>query len=247
MHQARIHAKRRRTVLALTLALGVGLALPAQAYFLDFTVSSINPGVFISYAGGYPSGPSLVESNLKVIDVSLMGDLTRQLNPAITLHNRILNFQTGPLADYFSNVHSATPVWMFGGTSPQSSLTLQGGIPSRNMSDGTILLSGSFGTAGVMEPGPAGANSFFYVAGSNFKDNKNDGLPAYLGISRQTATGNCNPVLAASFASAPGAFTSTTVPSGNILNRLAPFSSTLLLLGSGLMGLVGLRYRRRRG
>lgn len=247
MHQARIHAKRRRTFQVLTLALGVGLALPAQAYFLDFTVSPINPGVFIAYAGSYPSELSPVESNLKVIDVSLTGDLTRQFSPINTLHNRILHLQTGPLVDYFSNVPSATPIWIFGGISPQSSITLQGGIPSRNMSDGTTLLSGSFGTAGVMEPGPAGANSFFYVAGSNFKDNKNDGLPAYLGIFRQTATGNCNPVLAASFASAPGAFTSTTVPSGNILNRLAPFSSTLLLLGSGLMGLAGLRYRRRRG
>ncbi|HZK14699.1 MAG TPA: hypothetical protein VFC55_09270 [Desulfobaccales bacterium] len=37
------------------------------------------------------------------------------------------------------------------------------------------------------------------------------------------------------------------VTSGNILNHLAPFSSTLLLLGSGLMGLVGLGYRSRRG
>ena len=85
------------------------------------------------------------------------------------------------------------------------------------------------------------------MAGSNFTDNKNDALLASLGFHRQTANGNFDPGFAASFASAPGAFTSTMVPSGNILNHLAPFSSTLLLLGCGLMGLVGLRYRRRRG
>lgn len=249
MHPAKIHAnaKRKRTVLALALALGVGLTLPAQAYLLDFTVSSINPGVFISYGGGYPSGPPLVGSNLKVIDVTLMDDLGRKLSPTITIHNRILNFQTGPQVYYFSNIPSATYLWMFGGISPQGSITLQGGIPSLNMSDGTTLLSGSFGTASVTEPAPVSGNSFFYVAGSNFTDNKNDVLLAYLGIPRQTANGNFNPGFAASFASAPGAFTSTMVTSGNILNHLAPFSSNLLLLGCGLMGLVGLRYRRRRG
>lgn len=191
MHPVKTGAKRKRSVLVLVLALGVGLPPPAQAYLLDFTVASINPGVLISYASGYPSDPPLIENNLKVSDVSLPGDLRRQLSPTITLHNKILNFQTGPT--------------------------------------------------------PVRGNSFFYAAGSNFTDNKNDGLLAYFGIPHQTANGNFDPIFAASFASAPGAFTGTMVTSGNILNHLAPFSSTLLLLGCGLMGLVGLRYRRRRG
>jgi hypothetical protein len=247
MHPARIDVTRRRTILALALALGVGLPPPAQADVLDFTVASINPGVFISYAGGSPSGPPVVESNLKVIDLSLMGDLSRQLSPAITPHNSILNFQTGPLADYFSPVPSASYVWMFGGLSPQRSITLQGGIPALAKSDGTPPLSGSFGTARVTEPAPVGVNSFFYVAGSNFTDHRDDAWLASLGLHRQTANGNFDPGFAASFASAPGAFTGTMVPSGNILNHRAPISSTLLLLGCGLMGLAGLRYRRRRG
>ena len=115
------------------------------------------------------------------------------------------------------------------------------------MSSGTTLLSGSFGTASLTEPAHVRENSFFYVAGSNFADNKNDAWLAALGFHRQTANGNFDPGSAASFASAPGAFASAMVPSGNILNHLAPFSSTLLLLGCGLMGLVGLRHRRRRG
>jgi hypothetical protein len=247
MHPDRIHAKRRRTLLALALALGVGLPPPAQAYLLDFTVASINPGVLISYAGGHPSGPPVAGSNPKVVDVNRIGEPERQFSPTITPRDKILNFPTEPWVDSFLNVCSATYVRMFGGTSPQGSIPLQGGIPSLKMSDGTPLLSGLFRTANVTEPALVSEDSFFYVAGSNFTDNKNDALLAYFGFHRQIANGNFDPGFAASYASAPGAFTSTMVPSGNILNHLAPFSSNLLLLGCGLMGLVGLRYRRRRG
>jgi hypothetical protein len=246
MHPVKTRAKRKRTVQALTLALGVGLSPPAQAYLLDFTVASINPGGLISHAGGFPSRPPPVESNLKVIDVSRVGDPGRQFSPSITPPNKILNFPTEPRVDSFSNVCSATSVWMFGGTSPQGSLTLQGGKSCLN-TGGMILLSGSFGTASVTEAAPVWGNSLAHVAVSNFTDNKTDALLASFGLHRQTANGNFDPGFAASFASAPGAFAGTMVPSGNILNHLAPFSSTLLLLGSGLMGLVGLRYRRRRG
>jgi hypothetical protein len=117
-------------------------------------------------------------------------NLRRQLGPTITLHNKILNFQTGPLVDYFSNIPSPTYVWMFGGTSPQGSITLQGGIPSLKMSDGTTLLSGSFRTANVTEPAPVSEDSCFYLAGSSFEDNKNHALLTYFGLHRQTANGN---------------------------------------------------------
>jgi hypothetical protein len=70
---------------------------------------------------------------------------------------------------------------------------------------------------------------------------------ATLGIPLQTVDDNFTPGFAASFPSVPSAFGGARVPSGNILHPIAPFSSTLMLLGGGLMGLVGLRYRRRRG
>ena len=243
----RMRALKRRTLLILVLALGVGLPPPAQAYLLDFTVASIKPGVLICYAGSYPSAPPLVESNLKAIDASRMGDQNRQFSPTIPPPHKILNSPSGAPVDYLSPVPSATSAWVLGGTSPQGSVTLQGGIPSLKMSDGAHLLSGSFRTARVTEPAPVSEDSSFYVAGSNFTDNKNDVLLTYSGLHRQTANGNFEPGFAAGFASAPGAFASTIVPSGNILHQLAPFSSNLLLLGCGLMGLAGLRYRRRRG
>jgi hypothetical protein len=247
MHPVKTGAQRKRTVLVLVMALGVGLPPPAQAYLLDFTVASVNPAVLISYGGGYPSGPPLIESNLKVIDVSPTGNLKRQLSPGITPPQKKLHFPKRPLVGYGSHVPAAPSVWTPGGISPHGFTTLQGGISCLNMSDGTTLLSGSFGTVHVMEPAHVRANSPFSVADSNFSDNKNDAWLAALGFQRQTANDSFDPGCWESFALVPGGFTGAMVPGGNILNYLAPFSSTLLLLGSGLMGLVGLRYRRRRG
>ena len=247
MQQGKIRAHRRKIVLALTLALGVGMPPPAQAYVLDFTVASIKPGGLIAHAGGYPSRPPPVESSLRVVDVSHKGDPGSQSSPTIAPPNRILNFPSEPWADPFLNVCSAPYTGMFDGVSPQGFITLQGGIASLNMSGGTTLLSGSFGAARVTETAPVRGNSLGYAAGSNFTANKTDALLASLGIPRQTVDDNFNPGFAASFSSVPNAFAGTRVPSGNILHRIAPFSSTLMLLGSGLMGLVGLRYRRRRG
>jgi hypothetical protein len=239
MHPGTIHPKKK-TVLASALGIGLGLTLPAQPYSPDSTVSSANPGACISYAGGYSPGPHLAGSNLKVIDASLAGDLTRKLSFTINPHNRILNFQTAPRVDYFLNLPPAASVGPLAGISPQGSLTLQGGIPSLNMSDGTTLLSGSSGTTGVIEPTPGRVNSFVYVAGSNFTDHINESLTACLGMPRQTATDHGNPGFGASFASAPGAFTSTMVPGRTRLNHLTPFSSSLLLLlGRGLLGWRG--------
>ena len=159
MHLAGIRAKKEDDLSGFSLGGGRWCIPPSPAYLPDLTVSLSNPGSCIFYAGGYPSESSLIESHLKVIDVSLTGGLTRKLiSTIITPHNRI---------------------------------------------------------------------------------RQNDSLMAHFGIRRQTATDNCNPGFAASLASAPGAFTSTMVPNGNILNHLAPFSSTPLLLGSGLMGWWG--------
>jgi hypothetical protein len=157
MHPVKTGGKRKKTVLAVILALGVGMPTPAQAYLLDFTVASINPGVLISYAGGGSPGPLQVESNPMVSGDGATGDLGCQLSP----------------------------------------------IPPH--------------------------------------------LLASLDVHRLIVNDTCVPGFAASFASAPGASAGATVPGGVILTHLAPFSSTLMLLGCGLMGLAGLRYRRRRG
>lgn len=110
MHPVKTGAKRKKTILVVVLALGVGLPPPAQAYLLDLTVASVNPVVLISYAGGYPSEPPPVESNPKVSDVGLEGDLGRQLSPTIPPSPQILHSPTGPLVDYLSPVPSAATI-----------------------------------------------------------------------------------------------------------------------------------------
>ena len=212
MQQGKIRAHRRKIVLTLTLALGVGLPPPAQAYVLDFAVASIKPGVLISHAGGYPSRPPPMGSSLKVVDVSHQGGPESQSSPTIAPPNKILNLPSEPWVDSFSNVCSAPYVGMFGGVSPQGSITLQGGIASLNISGSTTLLSDSFGSARVTETAPARGNSLGYGAGSNFTANKTDALLASLGIPRQTVDDNFNPGFAASFSSIPNAFAGTGVP-----------------------------------
>jgi len=54
---------------------------------------------------------------------------------------------------------------------------------------------------------------------------QNDSLIAYFGIPRRTVTDNCNPGFAASLALSPITLTGIRVPSGNLLNHLARFSS----------------------
>jgi len=247
MNPARIRVKWRRTVVALTLALGVIFPPPARAYLLDFTVASLNPGCLISHAAGFPLTTPAVGSHLQAADFSPMGDLGPQPRCTIALHNSIFNFPTGPLMDYFSTVPSAPLAWRFSGISPPGSIPPQSGLPGLDRSDGRTLLNGSLRSVSVKEPAPVSEDWLFYVAGSNVTDNKNDGLLTFSGIYRQAADDIPDPGCGVSFAFAPGGFAGATASSGNILHHLAPFSSTLLLLGCGLMGLVGLRCRRRRG
>ena len=119
MNPARIRVKWRRIVVALTLALGVIYPPPAQAYLLDFTVVSLNPGGLISHAAGFPLTTPAVGSHLQAADFSPMGDLGPQPRCTIALLNSIFGFPTGPLMDYFATVPSAPLAWRFSGISPR--------------------------------------------------------------------------------------------------------------------------------
>lgn len=210
MYLAIIRPKKRKSVLAFAMALGLGLSSPAQGYLLDFTVASIYPEVLVSGAAGCSLRTPPAGSDPEGADVSRRGDPGHQINPANTFLNRILTLPTGPLADYVATVAAAAAAFreVSSGLSPQGSLPLQGSV-----------LSGKH----------------------------NDCLPVLSGFPGATADGSFDYWFAGSFASPAGTSGSAMTPSDNILHHLAPFSSALVLLGSGLMGLVGLGYRRRRG
>jgi hypothetical protein len=247
MHLSKFHAKRKLTILALTLALGVGLALPAQATTsLDFSMGPNQPTTAkISYAGGTTP---LIGVDINVFNLTLT-DTPNYNGQTLTVLGGRLSFTTGNYSGISGNE------WSFSGG---GNLQLMGdvGYYSSNvwqsLAIGT-LVTGNFSAAGVLDTYYQKQNSrSFEIAFSNFQDTKNDALETALGLPTNThyfgnfnlgfyVSGDVNP---------PSNFSSTSakVGSGNIIS-FVPTPSTLLLLGSGLVGLVGLvglRFRRKR-
>ena len=138
-------------------------------------------------------------------------------NTFLPLSNTFLNFTTG-------NFDSAgTNNWVFQGG---GSITVTG------------LLAGTFTSAEVVTTGDS-----FKVVIAGFTDTKTGEILSYYGVGSSGWIGGLN----LSFAAAgdpPGAFASTNIFSGNVVNT--PLPPTLLLLGTGLLGIVGLGFRRKK-
>ena len=196
---------------------------------LDFTIPGSNPGASISYAGG--ANP-LVGSGISITDVSLVPAGT----PIYNILNGVLNFTTG-------NFTGSSPTqWFFGAG---STITIVGTIDVDN--SGTVnagditgtLLTGSFNSAQVVNVGTVS-----YITGSAFADTKNEAMLQLFGLPLIPYAGNFNIGFQVTPAvNPPGAFTSSIVTSGDVTNSPAPVPvpepATMLLLGSGLIGLAG--------
>lgn len=228
-------------LVALVMAVVGAVSLPAQAYYIDFTIASSiqgtpTPGT-LSFAGG--NNP-LIGRNIRITAFTLSDDLGNTIADAVPIDNGVLNFQTGERTG-FSN--SPSQLWEFGGGS-LSYITITGGIGSiPGILDDAVLLSGSFGRASVTK-----GEKTYYVAGSNFSDTKNLTLLDYFGIPQQVADGTFSFNVATTSTEAPNAFSSSNVRGGAVSNYLVaavPAPSTVLLLGSGLVGLLALRIRRK--
>jgi hypothetical protein len=213
-----------------------------RALTIDFGVAAPTPGT-ISYNG---LGGPLVGTNIQVDNV-VDNDVGA---PVYTVINGLLNFTTGNLTGTSAG---PPPVWNFGG-GPLTTITIVGGVGLDLNSDGdftdagesiiipagTTLLSGNFGTAYVTVSGT------FKIAGSAFFDIKDDDLVTLFGGDPSKIpswNGNFNISFNAA-GSPPAGFTSTSVLSGDVVNTPVPEPATMLLLGSGLLG-IGIYARRR--
>lgn len=226
--------KRFLSVLMIA-ALGVFLvAGSAMAMGLDFGVvfPTPSPPASISYAGG--AAPLMgIE-----IEVDNVGGLDTPLNNGVVLDlsNATLNFTTG----------ANTGLWTWGGGAA-SSIEIVGGVPALGLGDDTVLMTGSFGSAFV-----ARLSNNLKLTGGNFIDIKDPTLLEFFGLPTVDPNGDpfsyvggFNLSFNAEQNTVGEAFTSISVLSGDVPNEV-PEPGTLLLIGTGLLGLAGLGRRKLR-
>lgn len=219
------------TFLALLVAIAVaspGFATPQ----LDFDVTPGGPGS-ISYAGG--ANP-LVGTGIRPTTITGLGTPANN-GMVLGCVSCSLSFTTGNL------VSTTSTSWTFGGG---GSLSLVGGTSGGLvLPAGTLLVRDDFTSATVSALG----SGTFKVAIADFKDQKNERLAAFFGLPGGFGPGA--PLWDGSFnisfnaaGSPPGGFSSTSILSGDIVNSI-PEPTSMLLLGSGLVGLVAAGLKKR--
>lgn len=233
--------KARSTFVAFALALSLGFSSQAfAAGLLDFGMIAPTTGT-VSFGGG---ATPLVGSTIEVDNVTGLGTPANAGVPGQRLClGCVLNFTTGN----FTGVTGSS--WNFG---PGGTITVTGGVDLNNntiqdagdIPAGTTLLSGSFvGT--TMVTAFAGG---FRVIGAAFVDVKDATLAAFYGLTGGPSVpwqGGFN-LSFTSNALPPNAFSSSSLLSGDIVNQQVDLPSSLLLLGSGLVGFAYLSARTRR-
>ena len=203
----------------ITLALVMALCVPAYAVTIDFNVFSPSAGS-IGFAGG---ATPLIGSGIPVYAVKADNG-----TPIVFTDTVLLNFTTGNFT------YAGLDDWHFGSG---------GSISIVDTTKSETFLIGSFTAAEVDKFGTS-----FNVAIAGFTDCKTTDLFTLLGLTGLSTTGwDGNMNLSFTASGRPGnSFCSYAIGSGDVVNNSpVPLPPSMLLLGSGLLGLVALRGRRK--
>jgi len=214
-------------LIAATMVLSAGAA--QAAYTIDYTIGN-EQNTLVSYD---PNGDKALHgSNLSVTGVTGQGTPSNNgVTLPITSGN--LTFQTGALTSYSNNT------WIFG---TPGSFTLTGAIQSN---PSTTLVSGHFTSASITAIDLQAGSFKFNIFGAGLEDFDNRSVYNYFGVPDSYT---CTNALALTFTAniaGNGGFTSSTITSGTLVDSPTPtpIPAAAWLLGSGLMGLVGIRRR----